>query len=178
MIKTQKLFCLLIITALTTSGCASNYDKKEYSLGKVMEVTKVEKKDLTPKAGTAIGAATGFSVGAVIGGAMGAVSGVGISVATFGMAAPMLPGLVAAGALAGGAVSAAVGGAAGYVVDYRNAGDGLYEYLVQQLSNDKEITIRQVESKPKSKGEIVKIIWDKDHQMILSFKEETITPQK
>jgi hypothetical protein len=50
--------------------------------------------------------------------------------------------------------------------------------LVQQSSNDKEIIIRQVESKPKSKGEIVKIIWDKDHQMILSLKEETTTSKK
>lgn len=115
---------------------------------------------------------------AVINGAIGAVSGVGISVATFGMATPMLPGFIAGGALAGGAVSAAVWGAAGYAVDYRNAGDGLYEYLVQQSSNDKEIIIRQVESKPKSKGEIVKIIWDKDHQMILSLKEETTTSKK
>ena len=122
MIKTQKLFCLLIITILTTSGCASNYDKKEYSLGKVTEVTKIEKKDLTPKTGTAIGAATGFSAGAVIGGVMGAMSGLGISVVTFGLATPMLPGLIAGGALAGGTVTAAVGGAAGYAVDYRNAG--------------------------------------------------------
>ena len=49
-----------------------------------------------------------LAMGAVIDGAIGAVSGVGISVATFGMATPMLPGFIAGGALAGGAVSAAV----------------------------------------------------------------------
>ena len=68
---------------------------------------------------------------------MGAVSEIGISVTTFGVATPMLPGFIAGGTLAEGTVSAAIGGAAGYAVDYRNAGDGLYEYLVQHSSNHK-----------------------------------------
>lgn len=163
----RKIFCsvCVILMIFSLNGCATNYDKYDYTLGNVVSVQKVADKDMTPDKGTLIGAGSGATIGAIVGG----VAGVAATAATFGLAAPAIPVLAAEGALIGGG-----GGAvAGYIYDHEKAGSGLYEYTV--ITEDREqIRIRQIEDRPLEIGTEVKVIWDKGQRIIIPLKKDKI----
>lgn len=176
-INIRILVVLLITFNIFLSGCSAQRPKNENArIGRVVDIKKLENKDLRPGKGTAVGAATGASVGGAIGGLVGAVAGVGVSIATFGLGAPAIPAMVAGGALMGGGVGAASGGVGGYVYDYKKAGSGLYEYTVK-CENDENVKIRQISNKPFPVDSTVKVFWYKDKQIIEALKlpqEKTI----
>ncbi|MBS0236363.1 MAG: hypothetical protein JSS50_03375 [Proteobacteria bacterium] len=120
-------------------------------------------------------ATTSSGPGAIIGGTIAGLAGAGLAVATFGIGAPMIPAWVAAGAAIGGGSGAIVGGSTGYAVDYHKAGNGTYEYKIEQVKTHERIVIRQVEEEPLKKGSLVRLIWDKERRIAIPINgHETV----
>jgi outer membrane lipoprotein SlyB len=169
-------FSLVGIITLFLVGCASNKDLK---LGTVVAQQKVSDPNYKPKKGTVAGASVGAAAGAGAGTAVGAVAGgfVGVvaTLATFGAAAPLLPGFVAAGATtgaaAGGVAGGVTGGAVGYAHDVNKQGPGLYRYTIKPDDQKENISITQYAPIPFAVNSRVRILV-KDQQTYLESVEQ------
>lgn len=96
---------------------------------------------------------------------IGSAIGAGATIATFGLAAPIIPAMAGTGALIGAGTGGAVGGTVGYAYDYKKAGTGFYEYHVLTVNNE-DVVIRQVDNVPFYVGQTVTITWEKNHRVI------------
>lgn len=144
-----KIISLIIISILSV-GCATT---RLVGYGTVTHEMKIAKTDYTPKGSTDTGALVGGGGGALAGAGLGAV----VTIATFGLAAPSIPLLAAAG----GATGAAVGGSVGYIYGINKQGNGLFTYIVKPFGNKDNkhnILVRQFEKHPIAVHTKVKIM--------------------
>ena len=146
----QILVCIAFV--MLVSGCAH---KTLVGQGPVLNSIKVEKKDVLHAMGhssTIVG--IGLGTGAVIGAAIG----VGLTVVTLGLAAPLIP----ITTIAGGASGAAVGATGGAIYGYAsNRNEFLFSYAVHNDKDGKKYLIHQYDKKMIVKDTMVKIYHDK-----------------
>lgn len=123
---------LIIIFALQLFGCAST---KLVGTGTVVNQMQLKKIDYVPQHSTDVGAVAGGTAGVVGGTAVG----LALTVATFGLAAPLVPAFAVAGGVTGGTAGAATG----YAHDIIKQGHGLYDYVVEMDTTHEKIVVRQ-----------------------------------
>ena len=142
----------LFISLLLLTGCAH----QPIGSGPVLNSMKVEKKDVLHAVGhdsTVIG-----TIGAGAGAVTGAIVGIGLTIVTFGLAAPLIP----VTTLAGGAGGAAIGASSGAIYGYaKNHDQYLYSYLVENKSDGKKYLIHQYDKNQIAQGQLVSIYHDK-----------------
>jgi outer membrane lipoprotein SlyB len=123
---------LCVVLCLFSFGCVST---QVVATGTVVNQLQLKKVDFVPQHNTDVGALSGAGVGAI----SGAMIGIGITLATFGLAAPSIPVLTAAG----GAVGGTAGAATGYAGDIIEQGHGLYDYVIEIDNSHQKMIIRQ-----------------------------------
>jgi outer membrane lipoprotein SlyB len=123
---------IIAVLCLSSFGCVST---QLIATGTVVNQLQLKKVDLTPRHGTDVGALSGAGVGAI----SGAMIGIGITIVTFGLAAPSIPVLTAAG----GAVGGTAGAATGYAGDIIEQGHGLYDYVIEIDNSHQKMIVRQ-----------------------------------
>ncbi len=131
------LILLGLCSFLLLTACATS---RPIDQGHVIKIEKLANKSYAPSEGTAVGAGVGAGTGAAIGALAGGAAGTALMITTFGFATPLVPGLIAGGALAGGGMGAAAGGAAGYAKDVYSQGSGFYQFTVKP-DDDKPLII-------------------------------------
>lgn len=137
----------LLLICIALFGCATS---QLVGTGTVVNQLQLKKVDYVPQAGTDVGTVAGAGVGV----AGGTVLGVGVTIATFGLAAPLIP----AFAVAGGAVGGTTGAATGYAHDVLKQGNGLYDYVVKLDDSQQKMVVRQYAMTNISKNDRVKVI--------------------
>jgi hypothetical protein len=151
---------------------------------------KVLDRSIKPSNGTLNGLITGGVGGVIFGGFAGGLTGTALSVGTFGLYTPLIPGFIVAGAIGGGVIGGIIGGSVGYTYDYFNAGTGTYNYTiycntnivgkyVEQdkltnnkiesliMNNDNVYNVIQISNKPFNNNESVVLKFSKDKLFIV-----------
>lgn len=184
-------YLLISLTSLIVISCSSTrlLNKSCY----VYSSQKIADKSIKPSDGTVNGLIVGGTGGIIVGGFSGGLTGAALSVGSFGLYAPLIPGFIIAGAIGGGIIGGIIGGTTGYVYDYFNAGSGTYNYTVycdtnqeiryvnnkltdnkiQAMINNQSIySVIQVSNKPFNNNESVVLKFNKDKLFII--KKESI----
>jgi len=148
------LMLVILLLAVATASCTT---KTNIAYGKVLERHKIDAKDYRPGRTTMAGGGIGGGIGAGVGAVAGGLVGATVTIATFGLMAPAIPGLIAGGAVAGGGVGAAVGGGAGYISGVYEQGQGLYQFSIKSNNQEQPFSVVQYMRSPIAVNDQVEI---------------------
>ncbi len=165
----QSLFLVVFSTFLL--ACSST---KIIGYGRIESIKQVQKVDYVPRTttlkSTVVGAGVGAGTGAALGALVGGVAGTGLTIMTFGLALPLLPGFIvggtATGAGIGAGTGAGVGAGAGYISEIHGQGKGLYKIAVKMEGKKDNLLIFQNINKLISVNSRVQIIF-RNNQLLI-----------